>query len=212
MRIGELSSCSGVPVSTIKYYVREGLLPAGELTSTNQAQYDDRHVHRLRLVRALIDVGGLPIATVCDVLNAVDEPRRDLLRLVQHSITAEPVANQDDAAEHETREFLMRQGWEYDEDNPAVRSLVAVLATARGLGHDHFADSLDTYADACRNIAEVDVAHVLGHAEVTDVVEGLVVDTVLGDVALRALRRLGQLEKLSSRLQQPDAQPHRRNG
>ena len=134
MRIGELSACSGVPVSTIKYYLREGLLPAGELTSANQAQYDEAHVRRLRLVRALIDVGGLPISTVCEVLHAVDEtdePRRELLRLVQHSITTEPAADHDEVAERETREFLARQGWKYDEDNPAVRSLAAVLATAR---------------------------------------------------------------------------------
>ncbi|WP_434444207.1 MerR family transcriptional regulator [Lentzea sp. E54] len=215
MRIGELSSCSGVPVSTIKYYLREGLLPAGELTSANQARYDEGHLRRLRLVRALIDVGGLPVSTVCEVLNAVDEaeePRRELLRLVQHGITTEPAAGHDEVAERETREFLARQGWNYDEDNPAVRSLVTVLATARALGHEHFIDSLDTYADACRHIAEADVTHALDHREATDVVEGLVVDTVLGDAALRALRRLGQWEKLNSGLQQPDTQPHRRDG
>jgi DNA-binding transcriptional MerR regulator len=37
MRIGELSKVTGVPVPTIKYYLREGLLPAGELSSPNQA-------------------------------------------------------------------------------------------------------------------------------------------------------------------------------
>ena len=37
MRIAELSQTTGVPVPTIKYYLREGLLPAGELTSPNQA-------------------------------------------------------------------------------------------------------------------------------------------------------------------------------
>ena len=46
MRIAELSQKTGVPVPTIKYYLREGLLPAGELTSPNQAHYDDRHVQR----------------------------------------------------------------------------------------------------------------------------------------------------------------------
>ena len=56
MRISELSSRSGVPVATIKYYLREGLLPAGERTSATQARYGDAHVERLRLVRALVDV------------------------------------------------------------------------------------------------------------------------------------------------------------
>ena len=35
MRIAELSQTTGVPVPTIKYYLREGLLPSGELTSPN---------------------------------------------------------------------------------------------------------------------------------------------------------------------------------
>jgi DNA-binding transcriptional MerR regulator len=218
MRIGELSTRSGVPVSTIKYYLREGLLPAGDLTSANQAQYHHGHLRRLRLVRALIDVGGLAIADVVEVLDAVDEarkPRRELLRLVQHSITTALATHQDEhdeLAEPETRKFLARHGWEYDENNPAVRSLVTALATARALGHDEFVDHLDAYAEGCRHIAEADVAHVLGQAEATDVVEGLVVGTVLGDAVLCALRRLGRLEQLASGLQQPDAQPHGRNG
>jgi DNA-binding transcriptional MerR regulator len=40
MRIAELSRRSGVSVPTIKYYLREGLLPPGERTSPNQALYN----------------------------------------------------------------------------------------------------------------------------------------------------------------------------
>ncbi|GMA88788.1 hypothetical protein GCM10025868_40380 [Angustibacter aerolatus] len=47
-----------MPVATVKYYLREGLLPPGTPTSRTQAQYDEEHVRRLRLVRALLDVGG----------------------------------------------------------------------------------------------------------------------------------------------------------
>ena len=41
MRIGELSRATEVPVPTIKYYLREGLLPHGELSSPNQASYGE---------------------------------------------------------------------------------------------------------------------------------------------------------------------------
>ena len=78
MRIGELSRRTGVPVPTIKYYVREGLLPPGELTSPNQAAYGETHERRLRLIRALLDVGGLKVAEIADVLAAVDDPERQL--------------------------------------------------------------------------------------------------------------------------------------
>lgn len=74
MRIGELSRRTGVSVPTIKFYVREGLLPPGRLTSPNQAHYDEEHERRLRLVRVLIGVGGLSVAAVAEVLAAIDDP------------------------------------------------------------------------------------------------------------------------------------------
>src|SRR5690606_42064817 len=71
MRMAELSRESGVPVATIKYYLREGLLHPGERTSPNQARYDGTHIQRLRLVRALLDIGGLSVTTAKDGLAAL---------------------------------------------------------------------------------------------------------------------------------------------
>ncbi|WP_086664451.1 MerR family transcriptional regulator [Lentzea kentuckyensis] len=195
MRIGELSSTSGVPVSTIKYYLREGLLPTGRLTSANQAQYDDHHLRRLTLVRALVDVGGLSIATVREVLEAVDASDSSAVRLVHDEITAVPPTDPDADAEQEALSFLSTCGLPAEPGNPATRSLVAVVATARRLGHPHFTDQLGVYADACRQIAEADVDRVMTHSSVEDVLEGVVVGTVLGDAAMVALRRLAQLQE-----------------
>ena len=75
MRISDLSHATGVPVPTIKFYLREGILPFGRGIATNQAEYGEDHVRRLRLIRALAEVGGLPLATVRDVLGAVDDPK-----------------------------------------------------------------------------------------------------------------------------------------
>lgn len=47
VRISELSRASGVSTATIKYYLREKLLPEGRLTSATQAQYGQAHVDRL---------------------------------------------------------------------------------------------------------------------------------------------------------------------
>ena len=63
MKISELSSRSGVPVATVKFYLREGLLAAGEKSSQTQASYDDIHLARLRLIRAFLEVGGLSVAS-----------------------------------------------------------------------------------------------------------------------------------------------------
>src|SRR5258706_7366806 len=77
MKIAELSGRSGTSIASIKYYLREGLLPAGAATGRNQAEYDEAHIRRLRLIRALIDIGGLSIASARAVLAAVDQPDLD---------------------------------------------------------------------------------------------------------------------------------------
>ena len=77
MKLAELSERSGVATATIKYYLRERLLPAGRRISATQAEYDEDHLRRLRLVRAMIQVGGMPVATAREVLSAVDDESLD---------------------------------------------------------------------------------------------------------------------------------------
>jgi len=72
MRISALSKQSGVPVATIKYYLREGLVPPGERTKVNQAEYGDEHVDRLVFIRGVMGVGRASIATIRDMLAVAD--------------------------------------------------------------------------------------------------------------------------------------------
>ena len=51
-RIDELAQRAGVAVDTIRYYQREGLLPAGE-RSGRSMRYGPRHLERLERIRAL---------------------------------------------------------------------------------------------------------------------------------------------------------------
>ena len=51
-RIDELAQRAGVAVDTIRYYQREGLLPAGE-RSGRSMRYGTRHLERLERIRAL---------------------------------------------------------------------------------------------------------------------------------------------------------------
>ena len=61
MRISALAAAAGLPVATVKFYLREGLLHPGVATSATQANYDDSHVRRLRLIRALTGPVGLSV-------------------------------------------------------------------------------------------------------------------------------------------------------
>ncbi len=51
MRIGELSKASLIPVETIRYFEKEGLLPEPERAPNNYRIYRQHHLERLLLIR-----------------------------------------------------------------------------------------------------------------------------------------------------------------
>ena len=77
MRMSDLARESGVSVSTIKFYLREELLPPGVVGEPNQAEYGDLHLRRLALIRALREVAGLPLQVIRDVLRQTERPWAD---------------------------------------------------------------------------------------------------------------------------------------
>lgn len=175
MRIGELSRHSGVTIPTIKYYLREGLLPAGAATSPNQATYTDEHLRRLRLIRALIDVGGLSVAATREVLGAVDDPTvvgHELLGVAQCSVVPVKRGGRDSdewrSARVEAAALVARRGWYVSPTAPALDQVADVIAAERALGLDELLEAIDGYADAAELVAQHDLRTVLARAQRAD--------------------------------------------
>lgn len=198
MRMAELSAESGVPVATVKYYLREGLLPPGERTSPNQARYSAAHVQRLRLVKALTEVGGLPLASVGAVLAAIDGDAtpHETMGVVQDELAGPPPKVSDEAAEWATgllHGLADRHGWKWHgTEDHTVGNLIAALATAKELGHEKLADRLDEYFALAMRVAELDVEVVTGLTSFDKIIEAGLVATVLGDRIFTGLRHLAQ--------------------
>lgn len=204
MRVAELSRRSGVSVASIKYYLREGLLPPGELTSPNQAHYGEAHLRRLRLVRALLDVGGLTVAGARDVLAAVDDEQvllHHALGAAQDAVMARVDAVDDDAmvrAEKVVEDLVARRGWRVTERNAGRRAAVDVIATLDRLGGDQVVGLLDVYAEAMETVGDQEVAAVVDRGEREGSVERVVVGIVLGGALIAALRGMAE-ESASAR-------------
>ncbi|MCX4778024.1 MerR family transcriptional regulator [Streptomyces sp. NBC_01264] len=203
MRIGELSARTGVPVPTIKYYVREGLLPAGLLSSPNQAHYDETHARRLRLIRGLLEVGKLPVAAIGEVIRAIDDKERsvhNLLGPVANALVPEHGGTADaetERARAKVAGIIERRGWQVGADTRAGEALAAALAALERAGHGAFAEVLDTYAEAAELVAGADLAYTTQVAAREDLVETVAVGTVLGDAMFAALRRLAHWDASS---------------
>ncbi len=67
--MSELAERAGLSVPTIKYYVREGLLPPAPVkTGRTMAYYDQAYLDRLRLIRSLREEHFLPVRVIKQIL------------------------------------------------------------------------------------------------------------------------------------------------
>lgn len=66
--ISGLAERTGVPVPTIHYYRRLGLLPDPEIVAANRYLYDDRHVEVLAMIRLLRQERQMSLASIAEVL------------------------------------------------------------------------------------------------------------------------------------------------
>jgi len=73
MRIKELSQRSGVPRSTIHYYLREGLLHPPAKTGRTMAYYDETHLKMLATMKRLKKDLRMPIAFLKEELARLGE-------------------------------------------------------------------------------------------------------------------------------------------
>ena len=197
MRISELSRQAGVPIATIKYYRREGLLPGGTRTAPNQAEYGGDHVRRLRLIRTLREIGGLDIGRIRRVVAAIDDQglsRHELFGVVDEVRTPpDPRA----AASDESRDarssvdrFIDELGWQVRPDAPGRFELAEALLALRHLGRDVTTEVFRPYAEAAGRMAAWEVASIPTSEPRSVAVERMVVGTVVFGAVFDALRRL----------------------
>ncbi|MFG1819308.1 MerR family transcriptional regulator [Kribbella sp. NPDC049174] len=203
MRMTELSERSGVPIPTIRYYLREGLLPSGRFTSPNQATYDDSHVRRLTLIRAMVEVGEMPIAAVGRLFRHLETKDGDefaTLGLVQYSLVRELSPSDQSDANARVQDLLDRLGWRVRDDNPARSVLATTIETLERLGYDDVLGLLDRYAAAAHELAEAEVDLMLAREGLDNRAGAVVVTGILGDAMLGALRRLAQEDATARKL------------
>lgn len=196
MKIGSLSGATGVSVATLKYYLREGLLHPGVSTAINQSEYDDHHVRRVRLIRALLDLGKLGIADIARVLEAVDDDAvaiHDAFGVAQDAmvprlergteIEPEVIADVD--------RFIDRHGLHVRADAEVRRMFAGALMALRSAGWDVAAAWFDASVRSAVANARIELAFVpSSFATRAEQMETTVIGTIAYEVAANAIRRI----------------------
>lgn len=198
MLMAELSARSGVPVATVKYYLRAGLLHPGVATSATRASYDGSHVQRLRLIRALVDLAGLSLGDVRTVLTAVDDESvsmHDAMGSAHGLLSAG--ARPPTSARDRVDRLVETWGWQVATGSCNRAGLAAAIAALDGVEHVLSDETLHRYASSMHDVAETDLDTVPADDRQA-AVRTAVVGTILVEPVLTALRRMAQ-EDVSAR-------------
>jgi DNA-binding transcriptional MerR regulator len=211
MRIGDLAQRSSVPLPTVKYYLRAGLLPPGVATAANQADYGDRHLHRLHLLFVLLDVGGMSVAGARATLDAIEDSDvslRHLLVLITDLKVTSRLRGlhqaEHDALREQLSGVLAGHGVSVVPGAPPLERLIAAYAAARRVELPGLEPALDRYADAAAGFVACDsaVLRAIAHpphpagARPVEVREAVVIVAVLARVIQEALCDLARQEWL----------------
>jgi len=72
LKIGEIAKKSGVPPSTIRYYVRQGLLPEPDKVNKSMAYYDESCIGKVQVIRHLQEKRYFPLSVIKNILRRVE--------------------------------------------------------------------------------------------------------------------------------------------
>jgi len=205
VRISELAEQTSVSVATVKYYIREGMLAAGDPTGPRRATYDDSHVQRIKLIKALTGPAGLSVSQAKAILQIIDEPTSSLNdRLAAATAVLADAAGVDMETDDESypraREIVGWLGEPYRAEPPAAALLESALHAVEAAGFQLHPNQFAVYGEHMLAIAASEIANI--PTDPAEAVQYAVLGTVLFEPVLTAIRRLGQQSLVKRR---PDA-------
>ncbi|MBF6415436.1 MerR family transcriptional regulator [Nocardia cyriacigeorgica] len=200
MLMSELATRTGVPVPTIKYYLREGVLMPGRATSATRAEYGEPHVERIALVKALSG-HGLSLAKIKTIVGLIDSPDESLLTALGAATSALPPSPESGAGTElpRARAAFAALGRPLPADLPAAAQLEQALADAEAAGLPMTEDRLRAYAPHITAIAAYEIDRMPLDSPAA-AIEYAVLGTVLYEPILAALRRITHAELTARRL------------
>lgn len=206
MKISELASATGESIPTIKFYIREQLLPPGESTGRNQARYAEHHAKRIDLIRTLKSELGMSVEKIREVLLEAEQGGEALLaaglrgaRQSRHGSAPEDQASPKlGEAWSLLKELGSQLAWEIDPGDPSAEDVAGALATIlRVMPDAHVENSLVDYATIMKQIADAEIPDNFDPTrEPFDALRYAVLGTYLFEPLLLALRRLAHGQRV----------------
>jgi AcrR family transcriptional regulator len=143
MTISELSSLSDLPLSTIKFYIRESLVPGPKKTRGTRAYYDAGHLHRLRLIKKIQAEGNQPLSKIKEIIGMIEDGER-----TRGKDRAEDSTAVKDGIVTSAIQVFREKGYE----KATIADMVATARIGRSTFYKHFRDKKGLFIECVKQI------------------------------------------------------------
>jgi AcrR family transcriptional regulator len=79
MTLSELSGLSDIPITTVKFYIRKGLVPKPQKNRGTKASYSFKHLKRLKLIKKMQKEGNISLGKISEIINIIEDDEKDEL-------------------------------------------------------------------------------------------------------------------------------------
>ena len=148
MRIHELASKSGVPRTSIHFYVRQGILHPPLKTGRTMAYYDDTHLRRLQSIQKIKLKGRVPLSFLKESVAKLERKDDGPYEPIQQA--ALEVATTTKAKERKRHEIVKAAIKVFSEKGYRkikVRDITSSLGISTGTFYIYFKDKRELFVD-----------------------------------------------------------------
>lgn len=200
MKISELAEASGQSIPTIKFYIREQLLPAGSAVAKNQARYGPEHLKRLDLIRVLKTELGMSVEKIREVLEQAEVGGEAMLATgLKNARDSRHAPRREEQSSPElggawalVTRLETELGWIIHPEDGAAADVAESLATIlRVMPEARIDESLPEYARVMKSIADQEIPDSFDPAgDPWEALRYAVLGTYLLEPLILSLRRL----------------------
>ncbi len=197
MKLSELARHTGASTASLKFWMREGILPAGELRNQTTAVYTQHHVERVGLIQILRAEFDAPIGRIRELTALIDDPGTGLLGVMeacQVIATGMIVPPETDAAQAELVDRLHERMTWLRYDSVAASALAHALAGSARVGYPYDLDDLVHYGQALEPIATADIGSIQPEGTPDAVARNLLVAAAAQNRVLVAMNQLAHTD------------------
>ncbi len=146
MRIKDLIEKSGIPRSTIHYYLRQGLLHPPIKTGHTMAYYDDTHLESLKQIQHMKNELGMSIGSIRKQLKKMISNRATLSQLLatDPEITADMIGLRDRRIQ-ETMDAAIQVFTEKGYHNTKIKDIAEALGISTSTFYIYFKNKRDLF-------------------------------------------------------------------